>query len=354
MTKTLINSILHKPINNTPIWLMRQAGRYLPEYRQLRNKAGSFMDLCTNPELATKVTLQPLHRFNLDAAILFSDILVIPDAMGLGLHFVENEGPKFSKKITTVEDIDNLDISNIINKLSYVFNTIKNVKAELSPNIPLIGFSGSPFTLACYMLEGGSSTDYVTVKKWLFNNPEASHRLLNKISQAVILYLNAQIEAGADVVMLFDSWGGVLSENAYLEFSLPYLQKILDAVKKEHNEVIIPNIVFTKGGGLWLTHMAKTQTNALGLDWTINIANAKKVITSTVGLQGNLDPVVLAVGDKSSIKKEVVRILNAYANANNGNISGHVFNLGHGVLPITNPDHVSYLVDIVHELSAKM
>lgn len=354
MTKTLIHSILHKPISHTPIWLMRQAGRYLPEYRQLRSNAGSFMNLCTNSELAAKVTLQPLHRFNLDAAILFSDILVIPDAMGLGLHFIENEGPKFANPIKTIEDIDNLSIDNMNEKLEYVFQTIRNVKSELNPNTPLIGFSGSPFTLACYMLEGGSSTNYLTVKKWLFNNPEASHKLLNKISDAVIQYLNAQIMAGADVVMLFDSWGGVLSENAYLEFSLPYLQKILDGLQKNHNNVIIPNIVFTKGGGLWLNHMANTKTNALGLDWTINIANAKKILTAEVGLQGNLDPVILAVGDKSSIKKEVTRILNAYANANNGDISGHVFNLGHGVLPITNPDHVAYLVDIVHELSSHM
>ncbi|MCE2705763.1 MAG: uroporphyrinogen decarboxylase [Proteobacteria bacterium] len=350
---TLINSLLNKPITHTPIWLMRQAGRYLPEYRQIRNKAGSFMSLCTNPELACEVTLQPLRRFNLDAAILFSDILVIPDAMGLGLHFVENEGPKFTNPIQTVYDIDNLQTADILSKLDYVFKAIHNVKAELKVGTPLIGFSGSPFTLACYMLEGGSSKNYLTIKKLLLNNPEACHKLLNKITDVVILYLNAQIEAGVDAVMLFDSWGGVLTENAYLEFSLPYLQKILNSLKKEHQNKTIPSIVFTKGGGLWLEHIAKANTNALGLDWTIDIAKAKLVSKDMV-LQGNLDPVILAVGDKAAIKKEATRILTSYLDANDGNISGHVFNLGHGVLPITNPDHVAYLVDTVHEISNRM
>ena len=353
MTQILIDSLLHQPIPHTPIWLMRQAGRYLPEYREIRSHAGSFMNLCTNPELACKVTLQPLQRFNLDAAILFSDILVIPDAMGLGLHFVENEGPKFLNPITTNNDIDNLQIVNLIDKLDYVFKTIKNVKAELKPHIPLIGFSGSPFTLACYMLEGGSSNNYLTVKKWLINNPVYSHKLLNKITEAVIIYLNAQIEAGVDVVMLFDSWGGVLTENAYLEFSLPYLHRIVNTITKKHHNRIIPNILFTKGGGLWLKHMAKINTNVIGLDWTINIATARELVPH-IGLQGNLDPVILAVGDKSAIRKEVSNILNAYATANNGNITGHVFNLGHGILPMTNPDNVAYLVELVHELSAKI
>jgi uroporphyrinogen decarboxylase len=350
---TMINSLLNKTVTHTPIWLMRQAGRYLPEYRQLRSKAGSFMSLCTNPELACEVTLQPLRRFNLDAAILFSDILVIPDAMGLGLHFIENEGPKFTNPIQTIEDIENLQTADILQKLDYVFKAIHHTKAELKTETPLIGFSGSPFTLACYMLEGGSSKNYIAIKKLLLNNPTSCHKLLEKITDAIILYLNAQIEAGVDAVMLFDSWGGVLTEDSYLEFSLSYLQKILNSLKKEHMNKYIPNIVFTKGGGVWLEHIVKSNTNALGLDWTIDIAKAKLVAKDMV-LQGNLDPVILAVADKSTIKKEATRILRAYVDANDGDISGHIFNLGHGILPITNPDHVAYLVDIVHEISSKM
>ncbi|MFO0320169.1 MAG: uroporphyrinogen decarboxylase, partial [Neisseriaceae bacterium] len=269
MANSLVDSLLLKSVPHTPIWLMRQAGRYLPEYREIRNKAGSFMNLCTNPELATLVTLQPLRRFDLDAAILFSDILVIPDAMGLGLHFIENEGPKFYNPIKTPEDIDKLPQNNILDKLDYVFKTISNVKSELDINIPLIGFSGSPFTLLCYMLEGGRSDNYLNVKKWLLNFPQQSHRLLKTITDAVIVYLNAQIKAGVDVVMLFDSWGGVLTESAYLEFSLAYLNKILNALDTVNGRTI-PKIVFTKGGAIWLEHMSKLNTNGLGVDWTID------------------------------------------------------------------------------------
>ena len=354
MINTLTSSLLNKNVPYTPIWLMRQAGRYLPEYRQVRAKAGSFMNLCTNPELACEVTLQPIRRFNLDAAILFSDILVIPDAMGLGLYFIENEGPKFKNPIETIEDIDNLQITDIIENLSYVFDTIKNIKSELGDNKPLIGFSGSPFTLACYMLEGSSSSNYLKVKNWLVNHPQESHRLLAKITGAVVLYLNAQIKAGVDVVMLFDSWGGVLTTSSYLEFSLPYLQKILESLDKNKHGLKTPSIVFTKGGGIWLDHMSQLPATALGIDWTIDIARAKQFINNSMGLQGNLDPVILAVADKSAIKKEVAKILGNYTNANNGNISGHVFNLGHGVLPITNPDNVAYLVDVVHEISSRL
>src|SRR6185437_15480639 len=239
------------PAHHTPIWLMRQAGRFLPEYRQIRAKAGSFMALCQNPELATSVTIQPVKRFNLDAAILFSDILLIPDALGLGLYFIEGEGPKFKSPINTPEDIDKLNQDDILQRLEYVFNTIKSVKSELANRIPLIGFSGSPFTLACYMLEGGSSKDYARVKAWLYSNPKSSHKLLDLLADIIIQYLNRQIESGVDVVMLFDSWGGVLSDVQYAEFSLHYLQKIIAGIHKSYNGKLIPNIVFTKGGGIW-------------------------------------------------------------------------------------------------------
>lgn len=350
----LVNTLLHKPVMHTPIWLMRQAGRYLPEYRAIRAKAGSFMNLCSNPELATIVTLQPLQRFELDAAILFSDILVVPHAMGMDLDFVENEGPKFQHPLRNIADIENLDITEITHKLNYVFEAIKNIKTELKPHIPLIGFSGSPFTLACYMLEGGASRNYLLTKEWLFSHKAASHQLLSKLADAVILYLNAQIEAGCDVIMLFDSWGGVLTEPLYLEFSLAYLHKILSKTHSIYNNKRISKIVFTKGAGGWLEHMATLDADVIGLDWTINIAKARGIIPKHIGLQGNLDPVLLAIGDKDVIRAEVMRILHDYKSANNGNTAGHIFNLGHGVLPMTNPDTVAYLVDTVHELSARV
>lgn len=346
-----LNAIEGKPVTHTPIWLMRQAGRYLPEYRQLRERAGSFMGLCTNPDLATEVTLQPLRRFSLDAAILFSDILVIPDAMGLGLHFVENEGPKFKHPIVDTVAIDNLSHADILEKLDYVFSAIKQVKFELPPNIPLIGFSGSPFTLACYMLEGGSSKNYFTVKKWLLTNPEYSHKLLAILTEAIIKYISAQIIAGIDTFMLFDSWGGVLTEAAYLEFSLPYLERICSSISNTYAGKKIPRIIFTKGGSAWLPHIDKASANMVGIDWTIDIAKARVLLPHKT-LQGNLDPTILAVGDRAAIKQETMRILNNYTMANKGNKSGLVFNLGHGVLPMTNPDNVAYLVDLVHELSA--
>lgn len=351
MNNQILNGINHQKTEYTPIWLMRQAGRYLPEYREVRAKAGSFLNLCKNPELATLVTLQPLKRFNLDAAILFSDILVIPEAMGMELNFVENEGPKFTHKLMSEADIDNLDLNDMLPKLDYVFSAIKNCKSELNL-IPLIGFSGSPFTLACYMIEGGSSKDYVNAKRWLYNNPELSHKLLNKLSDAIIKYLIKQIESGVDIVMLFDSWGGVLSDALYLEFSLPYLEKILKNIPQvNHLGAKLPRIVFTKGGGLWLNKISTIGADVIGLDWTINIGEARKIVPSKIALQGNFDPVLLAIGDRNSIKKEVTRILDGYKVANGNNSTGHIFNLGHGVLQITNPDNVAYLIDIVHELS---
>ncbi len=343
----LIDALLNKPINYTPIWLMRQAGRYLPEYRKIREQAGSFLSLCKNPDLAAEVTIQPLKRFDLDAAILFSDILVIPDALGLDLYFVENEGPKFSKPIITPSDIDKISILDIVDKLDYVFRAIKNVKGELKANKPLIGFSGSPFTLACYMFEGKSSKDYLITKKWLYNNQEYVHKLLEKLTEAIILYLNTQIESGVDVIMIFDSWGGILPYNDYLEFSFSYLKKIIEKVHKTNLNKVIPNIVFTKGGAVWLDKLNTLGATAIGIDWTMDIGIARKIAINSA-IQGNLDPVLLALGDRNTIKTEVSRILNNYKDANNGNISGHVFNLGHGILPITNIDNVSYLVDLVH------
>ena len=351
---TLLDTLAGKKTEYTPLWMMRQAGRYLPEYRKIRESAGSFLNLCKNPELACKVTLQPIERFNLDAAIMFSDILVIPDAMGLGLYFAEGEGPKFTHPLETEKDIDNLAEIDVNTDLSYVMDTIGNIKTALSGKIPLIGFSGSPFTLACYMLEGGKSDNYLKIKHWLYQNPTYLHKLLNKLTTAVIDYLNAQILSGVDVVMIFDSWGGVLSEAAYQEFSLFYLQKILNGLIKEHNGKSIPNIVFTKGGGIWLPQIKNIHPTAIGLDWTIDLAQARDIIGPDVVLQGNIDPVILSVGNKDVIWHEVERILTNYAKANNGSLHGHIFNLGHGILPSAKIDNVMHLIDAVHTISRKM
>lgn len=349
---TFIDSVWHRDISHTPIWLMRQAGRYLPEYRKVREGAGSFLNLCKNPELATEVTMQPLRRFDFDAAIMFSDILVIPEAMGMELNFIENEGPKFSQAIMTEQDVDNLDLEEVNHKLEYVFKTIQNLKTVMPSNTPLIGFSGSPFTLLCYMLEGGSSKNYLAVKHWLYTKPELAHKLLNKITIAVVNYLNQQIISGVDAVMIFDSWGGILSDDLYTKFSLQYLNTIISELHLEHGDKIIPSIVFTKGGGIWLDKIDSIGADVIGLDWTMNIGQARKIVQSTA-LQGNLDPVLLASGDITSIKNEAMRILDSYKRANHNSNSGHIFNLGHGILPMTNPDHVKFLVDFVHEYSSK-
>lgn len=351
MSSILLNSIAQKQTPYTPIWLMRQAGRYLPEYRQLREHAGSFLNLCKNPNWATQVTIQPLKRFNLDAAILFSDILVVPEAMGMELNFVENEGPKFSKPITSEADINDLNIIELEDRLDYVFAAIKNCKSELKNNTPLIGFSGSPFTLACYMLEGGASKNYLHIKKLLYTEPHLAHALLSKLTKAIIRYLSEQIKAGVDVVMLFDSWGGILTDSEYLEFSLKYLQEIVSSLPKTQAGDKFPSIVFTKGGGIWLDKISTIGSSVIGVDWTINIGHARTIVPKNIMLQGNLDPVLLAVGDRDAIKKEVTRILTSYKLANNGSMTGHIFNLGHGILPMTKPDNVAYLVDLVHELS---
>ena len=322
---------------------MRQAGRYLPEYRETRKQAGSFLDLCKNTELACEVTLQPLRRFDLDAAILFSDILTIPDAMGLGLYFAEGEGPKFTNPVRTEADIRKLAVPDIGDTLSYVTDAVNLIRRELDGKVPLIGFSGSPWTLSTYMVEGGSSKDYRRVKSILYDNPAAMHRILDVLAKSVIDYLNAQIEAGAQAVMVFDTWGGVLTPSAYREFSLQYMTQIVEGLKREHDGNRIPVTLFTKGGMQWLEAIAASGCDALGLDWTIDINEARNRVGHQVALQGNLDPCTL-YASVDSIQACVKGIIEGF-----GNHNGHVFNLGHGIHPTINPEHVKALVDAVHD-----
>ncbi len=338
----LIRALLNKPIERTPVWMMRQAGRYLPEYRQVREQAGSFLNLCTNPELACEVTLQPLRRFKFDAAILFSDILTIPDAMGLGLYFTEGEGPKFKSPIKTAADIKNIPIPDPHTELKYVIDAVSLIRKSLQGDVPLIGFSGSPWTLATYMVEGGSSKSFQKVKGLMFESPKLMHALLDKLARSVALYLNAQIAAGAQVVMLFDTWGGMLSTEDYNEFSLAYAKQIRSLLEDGPNGEKIPSILFTKGGGLWLETMADSGYDALGLDWQTDIHNARTRVGDKVALQGNMDPVTL-YASPSVITEKVKIVLEKY-----GKGSGHVFNLGHGILPDINPEHVKAMVDAVH------
>ncbi|WP_347988025.1 uroporphyrinogen decarboxylase [Methylomonas sp. AM2-LC] len=340
-----IRTLLKQEVERTPVWMMRQAGRYLPEYRQTRSKAGSFMQLCTNPELACEVTLQPLERFSFDAAILFSDILTIPDAMGLGLSFAEGEGPQFAHPIKTAEDVKNLPIPDPEIELRYVMDAVRLIKTNLHGRVPLIGFSGSPWTLATYMVEGKSSKNFQKVKGMLFEQPLCMHTLLAKLAQSVAAYLNAQIAAGADVVMVFDTWGGMLSHDDYLEFSLQYAQQVRQLLNTTRDGQQIPCILFTKGGGLWLESMADSGYDALGLDWQTDIGNARNRVGEKVVLQGNMDPITLYASPEV-IRNKVGKVLNSY-----GHGSGHVFNLGHGILPDINPEHVKAMVDAVHELS---
>jgi uroporphyrinogen decarboxylase len=342
---TFIKALLKQPTDYTPIWMMRQAGRYLPEYRAIREQAGSFMELCTNPELACEVTLQPLRRFDFDAAILFSDILTIPDAMGLGLYFTEGEGPKFKNPIRTTVDIEKLPIPDPEIELRYVMDAVRLIRKNLEGSVPLIGFSGSPWTLATYMIEGGSSKNFAKVKGLMYDQPALMHQLLDKIAQSVALYLNAQIAAGAQAIMLFDTWGGMLSGDDYREFSLHYAQQVRSLLKTEIDGQRIPTVLFTKGGGLWLEDMAATGYDALGLDWQTDIGNARTRVGEKVALQGNLDPMTL-YAQPEVITEKVKTILQKY-----GNGSGHVFNLGHGILPDINPEHVKAMVDAVHEFS---
>jgi len=343
-----LRALLKQPVDVTPVWMMRQAGRYLPEYRASRAKAGDFMSLCMNPEFACEVTLQPLDRYPLlDAAILFSDILTIPDAMGLGLYFETGEGPRFKKTVNTLADIEALPVLDAQKDLGYVMDAVSTIRRELNGRVPLIGFSGSPWTLATYMVEGGSSKDHRKSKAMLYENPQAMHLLLDKLADSVIAYLNGQIMAGAQAVQIFDSWGGSLSDAAYQEFSLAYMQKIVNGLIRENDGRKVPVILFTKGGGLWLESMAETGADALGLDWTTNIGDARRRVGSKVALQGNMDPSVLYASPQA-IRAEVSRILASY-----GSGDGHVFNLGHGITPEVDPAHAGAFIEAVHELSAK-
>lgn len=341
---TFLRALLRQPIDYTPIWMMRQAGRYLPEYRATRAQAGGFMDLCKNTDFATEVTIQPLERFDLDAAILFSDILTVPDAMGLGLYFETGEGPKFTKPIQTEADVNALRVPDMAN-LRYVFDAVKSIRGALNGRVPLIGFSGSPFTLACYMVEGGSSKEFRTIKTMMYSRPDLLHKILDVNAQAVTAYLNEQIAHGAQAVQIFDTWGGVLSDVAFQAFSLRYMKQIISGLKRENEGRRVPVIMFTKGGGQWLESMAQSGADALGLDWTTNIAQARARVGDKVALQGNFDPFAL-FGTPDAIKAEAARIL-----ADFGNGSGHVFNLGHGINQHAAPEHAKILVDTVHELS---
>ncbi len=347
---TFLRALLRQPTEYTPLWLMRQAGRYLPEYRRTRSRAGSFMGLATNPDYATEVTLQPIDRFQLDAAILFSDILTVPDAMGLGLYFADSEGPKFEHPLRHEKDVMALQAPDL-GKLDYVFKAVTQIRTELNGRVPLIGFTGSPWTLACYMVEGAGSREFHTVKTMLYNRPDLMHHVLSTNAAAVAAYLNAQIDAGAQAVMIFDSWGGALADGAYQEYSLSYMQQVLLQLKREKDGVPIPAIVFTKGGGLWLEQIADIGADAVGLDWTVNLAEARARIGQRVALQGNLDPAVL-FANPEQIRSEVERLLKSYG-APQGD-SGHVFNLGHGISQFTPPESVAVMVDAVHEISRKI
>ncbi|MCB1787465.1 MAG: uroporphyrinogen decarboxylase [Gammaproteobacteria bacterium] len=340
-----LRALLREPVDMTPVWMMRQAGRYLPEYRATREKAGSFMDLCKNPELACEVTLQPLDRFPLDAAILFSDILTIPDAMGLGLYFTEGEGPRFERPVRDAAAIRALGVPDPEQDLGYVVDAVRTIRRELAGRVPLIGFSGSPWTLATYMVEGGSTKTFARSKGMMYDEPGLMHELLAKLADAVILYLNAQIAAGAQAVMIFDTWGGTLTPRDYRSFSLAYMQRIVEGLTREADGRRVPVILFTKGGGQWLEWMADTGCDALGLDWTLDIGDARARVGRRVALQGNLDPCTL-YASPDAIRRAVGEILASY-----GAGSGHVFNLGHGIHPAIPPEHAAAMIDAVHEQS---
>lgn len=341
---TFLKALLRQPTDYTPVWMMRQAGRYLPEYRATRQHAGSFMDLCKNAQFATEVTLQPLDRYPLDAAILFSDILTIPDAMGLGLSFEAGEGPKFERTLQEEPAIKALSVPDMVS-LQYVFDAVSSIRKALNGRVPLIGFSGSPWTLATYMVEGKGGTDFLNTKKMAYARPDLLHHILDTTAQTVIQYLNAQIAAGAQAVMIFDSWGGALSHNAYTEFSLNYMQKIVAGLTKTAEGRKVPAIVFTKGGALWLESQAQIGADALGLDWTVDIGTARKRVGDNVALQGNMDPAIL-LSTPEAIEKEVETILASY-----GHGHGHVFNLGHGITQWTPPENAGCMIDAVHQLS---
>jgi len=341
----LIRALQRKPVDMTPVWIMRQAGRYLPEYRKTREQAGSFVKLCQTPELACEVTLQPLRRFPLDAAILFSDILTIPDAMGLGLSVVEKQGPRFEKVIRSQDDLNKLGVPDPEAELGYVMDAVRIIKQELDGKVPLIGFAGSPWTIATYMIEGASSKEFSHAKGMIYQDPKTLHGLLDLLARSISDYLKAQISAGVNVVMVFDSWGGALSDASYPEFSLQYMQQIVNEVKQSSEAKDIPVILCTKGGGMWLDQIANVGCDAVGLDWGVNIGYARRKIGDRVALQGNLDTAVL-YSNPERIREEVGNVLHAY-----GHGDGHVFNLGHGIHPEIDPENVAALVDAVHELS---
>ena len=340
-----LRALLRQPVDVTPVWMMRQAGRYLPEYKATRAEAGDFIALCKNTELACEVTLQPLRRFPLDAAILFSDILTIPDAMGLGLYFETGEGPRFERPVASAADVKNISIPDPEMELGYVMDAVRAIRKALNGDVPLIGFSGSPWTLATYMVEGGSSKAFTKIKKMMYEDPNTLHLLLDKLADSVILYLNAQVRAGAQSLMIFDTWGGVLTKRDYLEFSLRYMHKIVDGLIRENDGRRVPVTLFTKGGGQWLEEMAATGCDALGLDWTTEIADARRRVGDKVALQGNMDPSTL-YAPPARIEQEVQHILAGF-----GQGEGHVFNLGHGIHQDVAPEHAGAFVDAVHRFS---
>jgi uroporphyrinogen decarboxylase len=340
-----LRALMREPTPRTPLWMMRQAGRYLPEYRATRAKAGSFLDLCMNPQLACEVTLQPLDRYRLDAAILFSDILTIPHAMDVGLTFETGEGPRIARPVRAAADIDRLPIPDPEDELRYVMDAVRLIRRELGGRVPLIGFAGSPWTVGTYMVEGGSSKTFQHIKGMLYGAPRELHRLLEVITRATLAYLNAQVAAGAQALMVFDTWGGALTPADYREFSLRYMQQIVDGLTRESDGRRVPVILFTKGGGQWLTDMASTGCDALGVDWTTDLSDARRAVGGQVALQGNLDPSVL-YAPPAEIRAQVARVLASY-----GKGHGHVFNLGHGIHPDVPPEHAAAMVDAVHELS---
>ncbi|MFM9834949.1 MAG: uroporphyrinogen decarboxylase [Methylophilaceae bacterium] len=342
---TFLRALMREPTDYTPVWMMRQAGRYLPEYRESRKTAGSFLQLCKNPNFATEVTLQPLDRYPLlDASILFSDILTVPDAMGLGLYFEEGEGPKFERTLTEEVDIQKLHVPDMA-KLQYVFDAVSQIRENVDGRVPLIGFAGSPWTLATYMVEGKGGTDFLSTKKMAYARPDLLHHILDITAQTVTQYLNAQIAAGAQAVMIFDSWGGALSHNAYNEFSLNYMKKIVNGLTREADGRVVPRIVFTKGGSLWLEEQADIGADALGLDWAVDIGQARKRVGNSVALQGNMDPAIL-LSTQEVIEKEVASILASYGHGN-----GHVFNLGHGITQWTPPENAGAMINAVRKYS---
>lgn len=343
-----LRALMREEVAYTPTWLMRQAGRYLPEYNATRARAGSFMGLAQNPEYACEVTLQPLERYKLDAAILFSDILTVPDAMGLGLSFAQGEGPRFAHPVRDEQAVAKLAVPDM-SRLQYVFDAVKVIRRELDGRVPLIGFAGSPFTVACYMVEGKGSDDYRLIKGMLYARPDLLHRILEINAQTTALYLNAQIEAGAQAVMIFDSWGGVLADGLFQQFSLAYTKKVVDLLTREREGRRVPVIVFTKGGGQWLESIAAIGCDAVGLDWTVGLAAARRRISDSVALQGNLDPMAL-FGGESAIRAEARRVMDAFGPVGRG---GHVFNLGHGISQYTPPEAVGALVDEVRSYSPR-